>query len=109
MDSKLFIERAENELELAKIIFTITKDESLQQEIFFVKEPLTFYSAVISHSYDCIFYCAKAYLLKKGIIIDAPEEHKKAYEAFKQKVQEGIIDVELLKIYEQMIVNLNYC
>ncbi len=108
MDSKLFIERVENEFELAKIIFEITSKESIQKEVFYINQPLTSYSAVISHSYYCIFYCAKAYLLKKGIVTDAPEEHKKTYEAFRELVEEGVVDVELLRIYEKIIVKADY-
>lgn len=53
MDSniKLYIERAENELELAKIIFTLTENQSIQQDVFHVDKTKTFYSSVISHSY----------------------------------------------------------
>ena len=65
---------------------------------------MTFYSAVISHAYYCIFYSAKAYLLKKGIKINAPEEHRKTYEAFKELTDKGELDVELLKFYEKMLV-----
>ena len=65
---------------------------------------MTFYSAVISHAYYCIFYSAKAYLLKKGIKINAPEEHRKTYEAFKELTDKGELDVELLKLYEKMLV-----
>ncbi|HLD72028.1 MAG TPA: HEPN domain-containing protein [Candidatus Nanoarchaeia archaeon] len=104
MDLKLYLERAENELILAKAIFTLTQDEKLQKETFEIKSPLTFYSAVISHAYYCIFYSAKAYLLKKGIKVEAPEEHRKTYEEFKKLVLEGIIDVELLKFYEQAMI-----
>lgn len=104
MDLKLYLERAENELILAKAICTLTENEKLQREAFEIKSPLTFYSAVISHAYYCIFYSAKAYLLKKGIIVDAPEEHRKTYEEFKKLVLEGVIDVELLKFYEQAMI-----
>ncbi len=104
MDLRLYLERAENELTLAQAIFILTKDEKLQREAFEIQTPLTFYSAVISHSYYCIFYSAKAYLLKKGIKVEAPEEHRKTYEEFKRLVLEGIIDVELLKFYEQAMI-----
>jgi len=104
MDSTLYLERAENELELAKIVFKITNEIDLQEKIFHIKEPLTFFSAVISHSYYCIFYTAKAYLIKKGIKIPPPEEHKKTYEEFKKFVNKGVLDVELLKIYEEVMI-----
>ncbi len=105
MDSILYLERAENELELAKVIFTITNEKNIQENIFGLKQPLTFFSAVISHSYYSIFYAAKSYLLTKGIKTDSPEEHKKTFEEFKKLVEKGIIDVELLKIYEEMYMH----
>jgi uncharacterized protein (UPF0332 family) len=46
---------------------------------------------------------AKAYLLTKGIKTDAPEEHKKTYDAFKKLVEQGAVDIELLKIYQQLM------
>ena len=106
MDSstKLLLERAENELELAKIIFTVTENKDIQTDIFHIDKAQTFYSAVISHSYYCIFYSAKAYLSTKGIKTDAPEVHKKTFDAFKTFVHEGVLSVELLKIYEELLI-----
>ncbi len=104
MDSKLFIHRAENEIKLALIILKISEEVSLQKEIFSINEPETYYSAVISHSYYSIFYSAKAYLSFKEIKTSAPEEHKKTFEEFSKFVQNGELDVELLKIYKEIIV-----
>jgi uncharacterized protein (UPF0332 family) len=104
MDSKLFIHRAENEIKLALIILKISEEVILQKEIFSINEPETYYSAVISHSYYSIFYSAKAYLSFKGIKTSAPEEHKKTFEEFSKFVQNGELDVELLKIYKEIIV-----
>lgn len=104
MTSTIYIERAENELELAKIIFKITNDENLQENVFLINKPLTFFSSVIIHSYYCIFYSAKAYLLNKGIATNAPEEHKKTFLEFKKLVESGLIDVELLRIYEALVI-----
>ena len=104
MDSKLYIHRAENEIKLAEILFTISEKPEIQTEIFFIKDPETYYSGVISHSYYSIFYCAKAYLLKKGVKVSAPEEHKKAFEEFKKFVESGELDVELLIIYQEALV-----
>ena len=104
MDSELYLERAENELELAKIIFTLTEQENLQKDIFHLDRTMTFFSAVISHSYYSIFYAAKAHLLKKSIRTRPPEEHKKTFDEFKIQVEEGILDVELLKIYQNAII-----
>ncbi|MFH1399474.1 MAG: hypothetical protein ABIG95_05170 [Candidatus Woesearchaeota archaeon] len=104
MVSILYLERAENELELARIVFKITNDEKLQKEVFMLKKPLTFYSSVISHSYSCISYSAKAYLGTKNVKTEAPEEHKKTYEALKKLVDAGEMDVELLRIYEKIMI-----
>lgn len=106
MDSniKLLLERAENELDLAKVIFTTTEDKNIQTEVFHLNKTQTFYSSVISHSYYCIFYSAKAYLLMKGITTEAPEVHKKTFEAFKKFVSEGVVSEELLKIYEEVLI-----
>ncbi len=104
MDLGLYLDRAENELELAKVIFRLTEEKDLQRDVFHVDHPLSFFSAVISHSYYCIFYAAKAYLLKKGIITSPPEEHRKTYEEFGRLAEDGAIDVELLKIYQNALI-----
>ncbi|MEM4397177.1 MAG: HEPN domain-containing protein [Candidatus Woesearchaeota archaeon] len=64
MDSKveLYLKRARNELEIAKLLFTLSGNKKLNE--FDLDENETFYSSVISHSYYCIFYSAKAILLK---------------------------------------------
>ncbi|MFH1182230.1 MAG: hypothetical protein V1702_04685, partial [Candidatus Woesearchaeota archaeon] len=84
MDSKLYLHRAENEIKLAEIIFVISEEPVIQKETFKIKEPETYFSAVIAHSYYSIFYGAKAYLAKKGIEVSAPDEHKKAFDEFKK-------------------------
>ncbi len=106
MDSnvKLFLERAENEIDLANIIFKISEDEKIQIGIFHLDKTQTFYSAVISRCYYAIFYSAKAYLLNKNIKVEAPEEHKKAFEAFSKLVDSGKLDIELLNIYKSLII-----
>lgn len=106
MDSmiKIYLSRALNELSQAKLLFAISGDKEKKQE-FQIEEEMTFYSGAISHAYYSIFYCAKALLLTKGIKTTAPEVHKKTYEAFKENfVDTGIIDSELLLIYEKMII-----
>ena len=108
MDSKLYIHRAENEIKLAEVIFTISEEPNMQKETFKINNPETYYSAVISHSYYAIFYGAKAYLAKKGVQVSAPEEHKKAFIEFKKFVETGELDVELLKIYEEALVRAEY-
>ncbi len=102
-ESKLYIKRAQNEINLSKIIMKISKNDNMQADIFEMPAD-TYYSAVISHSYYAIFYMAKAYLLTKRIKIKAPEEHRKTYEAFEKLVEQGAVDVELLKIYRQLMM-----
>lgn len=108
MDSSLYIHRAENEIKLAGMIFAISEEPDIQKETFDIKDPETYYSAVIAHSYYSIFYGAKAYLAKKGVKVSAPEEHKNAFEEFKKFVDSGELDVELLKIYQQALVRAEY-
>ncbi|MBI2176160.1 HEPN domain-containing protein [Candidatus Woesearchaeota archaeon] len=85
------------------MILRISDDISLQVTVFGMKQD-TYYSATISHAYYSIFYSAKAYLLLKGIKTEAPEEHRKTFDAFSRLVDNGIVDVELLNIYKNMLV-----
>lgn len=105
MDSifKIYLKRAENELNLSMMIQKISDDKQIQLDIFGTQED-TYYSAVISHAYYAIFYAAKAYLLLKGIKTKAPEEHRKTIEGFSKLVDKGVVDVELLKIYQTMLI-----
>lgn len=106
MDSKvkLYLERAENEFRLAKAVFNLSEKQEIKSALE-VNPKDTFYSAVISHCYYAIFYCAKAILLTKGIETKAPEIHKKTLDTFKENfVDTGNLDIELLKIYRKMIV-----
>ena len=100
---KIYLERAQNELNLSIMVQKISDDKKLQLEIFAMKED-TYYSAVISHAYYSIFYAAKAYLMVKGIKTSAPEEHKKTFEEFSKLVEKGTVDIELLKIYQNMLI-----
>jgi uncharacterized protein (UPF0332 family) len=100
---QIYLARAENELNLATMIQKISDDKEMQVAIFEMKED-TYYSASIAHAYYSIFYAAKAYLLTKKIKTQAPEEHKKTFNAFSNLVNQGIIDVELLRIYQQMLI-----
>ena len=103
--SELYLMRAENELVAAEILFEVSGNKKLQKEEFKIEKDFTFYSSVISHSYYCIFFSAKAILAKQGIKTNAPEVHKKTLEAFeKYLVKTGKLDLELLKIYKKMIV-----
>ncbi|MFC1691465.1 HEPN domain-containing protein [Nanoarchaeota archaeon] len=105
MDSgyEIYLQRAQNELNLSLMIMRISNDKELQVSTFGMKED-TYYSAAISHAYYCVFYAAKAYLLLKKIKTDAPEEHKKTFEEFSKLVEKGIVDVELLRIYQKILI-----
>ncbi len=105
MDSlaKLFIERAESEIIEAETLFKLSEDAVLKEQLK-IESSKTFYSGVISHSYYSIFYCAKAYLLAKNIKIDSPREHQKVYNSFAKLVKEGVIQQDLLKIYDEEIM-----
>ncbi len=103
--AELYLQRAENELVAAQMLFDISSNPNLQREQFKLEKEFTFYSTVISHSYYCIFYSAKAILIKEGIKTEAPEVHKKTIIAFeKYLVETGELNVELLKIYKKIIV-----
>jgi len=104
MDSIQYLQRAENEFILSTLIQKITLNKDIQENIFKIEEPQSFFSSVITHSYYCIFYSAKAYLIKKGIKTTPPEEHKNTFNEFKKLVDKGILDIELLKIYSKAII-----
>ena len=104
LDYKIYLERAENEINLSEIIMELSLNKDIQIKSFSLKKIDTYFSSVISHAYYCIFYCAKAYLLTKGVKTEFPEEHKKTYEEFKKFVEEGTIDVELLKLYKKTLI-----
>ena len=104
-ETELYLQRAENELVAAQMLFDISSNTKLQREQFKLEKDFTFYSSVINHSYYSIFYSAKASLIKIGIKTDAPEVHKKTLEAFeKYLVKTGKLDFELLKIYREIVV-----
>ncbi len=105
MDSKvrLYLERAENELRLAKAIFNLSNSEKIKAELE-ANPKDTFYSSVIGHAYYSIFYCARAYLFFKEIKIPEQGQHQAVYYKFKKFVNEGIIGKELLEIYDDLAV-----
>ncbi len=108
-EAELYLQRAENELVAAQMLFEISSNEILQKEQFKLEKNFTFYNTVISHSYYCIFYSAKAILIKEGIKTDAPEVHKKTILAFeKYLVETGNLNVELLKINIKKITKNSY-
>src|SRR3989338_1937169 len=97
--SELYLQRAENELVVAQMLFQISSNTFLQKEQFKLEKEFTFYSTVIGHSYYSIFFSAKAMLIKNGIRTEAPEVHKKTVEAFETYlVNTGKLDIELLRI-----------
>lgn len=98
-----YLERAQNELNLAEIIIEISTNQNFQNN-FKVTKIDTYFSGVISHAYYAIFYSAKAYLLQKGIKTKVPNEHQKTYKKFKKLVMKGVIDAELLNIYEDILI-----
>ena len=102
-EHKIYLSRSQNELNLSIMIMRISDDKELQVSIFGMKED-TYYSATISHAYYSIFYAAKAYLSLKGIKTQAPEEHKKTYDEFSKFVNKDVIDLELLRIYQNMFM-----
>ena len=103
--AKLYLQRAENELVVANMLFNISSDEKLQKEEFKLEEHFTFYSGAISHSYYSMFYAAKAILIENGIKTDAPNVHVKTIEAFETYlVKTGKLDAELLTIYKKIVV-----
>jgi len=105
MDSKieLFMQRAQDELLLAQTDMRISQEEDIKK-ILGILITKTFYHSVISHAYYAIFNGAKAYLCKKGIITTPPAEHRKTYEKFKEQVDTGHLDKELLDIYEDELM-----
>jgi len=100
---KNYLERAQNEINLSEIVMELSVNPSAQTN-FKVTKLDTYFSSVISHAYYCIFYSAKAYLLKKSIKTKIPNEHKKTYEEFRGLIKKGIVDKELLKIYDEILV-----
>lgn len=99
----LYLERAKNELDLAKAVFKLSTEIKLKLE-FELKLDVTFFSNVINSAYYCIFYSAKALLYTKGVVTDPPEEHSKTLGEFEKLVNSGEIDVELLKIYKSIVI-----
>ena len=101
MDLKVkgYLERAENELILAKANFELSTKKEVKLALNIPLEK-TFFNNVISEVYYSIFYVAKAYLLFHDIETKMPGEHKKTYEKFKKLVVFDKLDVQLNKIYE---------
>jgi uncharacterized protein (UPF0332 family) len=106
MDSlvRIYLQRSLNEISIAKLLLAVSEDTSKKRE-FQIDDEMTFYSGTISHAYYAIFYAAKALLLSREIKTEMPDVHKKTYELFKiEFVDSGVLDAELLGIYQKMIV-----
>ena len=101
--SKLYLKRAQNELNLSTITMKISDDKEIQITTFKLPSDI-YYNAAITHAYYCIFYCAKAYLMSKNIKTEAPEEHKKTYEELQKFVQKGTITKKWLDIYQNELI-----
>src|SRR3989344_3271299 len=104
MDSKvnLLMDRAENEILAAQALKRLSEEDLLKTEFNF---PIStsFYSSVISHAYYSIFYCAKAYILYNNISLLLKQgQHQQVYFEFRKLVNKGVIETELLKIYEDV-------
>jgi len=99
----LYLDRAKNELDLANAVFKISTETRIKLDLE-LKEDSTFFSNVISNSYYCIFYSAKAFLYARGIVTFLPEEHRKTLEEFEKLADSGQIDQELVKIYKDIVV-----
>lgn len=104
---ELYLMRAEDEFLLAGKDMQLST-ELKTKEILGIPQNKTFFYSVIAHAYYSIFHCAKAYLLSKGIKTYAPQEHKKTYSKLKQFISEGILDKELLRIYESEITKADF-
>jgi len=105
MDSEvnLYLLRAEDEFLLARNDMRISLEQETK-EYLGIQKNKTFFHSVINHAYYSIFYATKAYLYIKGIITTIPDEHLKTYNELKRLAINGIIDKELIRIYETEII-----
>lgn len=110
MDSEvsLLLGRAENELLIARTLKKLSEDESRAVSLK-IPRGSTFYSSVISHAYYAIFYSAKAYLASKKIALSSEQgQHQQVYYKFSRLVKEGVVDMELFKIYEEIKIKAEF-
>lgn len=102
--AKLYLERAENELATAELLFKISADIDLKKSAG-VPLKFTFYSGAISHAYYAIFNAAKGILAQEGVKTYPPDVHKKTLNAFREHfVDSGKLNVKLLTIYKQLYI-----
>lgn len=101
---ELYLQRAENELVAAQVLFEVSRNSALQKE-FNLEGEFTFYSDAIGHAYYCIFNSAKAILLTEGVKTYPPDLHRKTLDAFERHlVKTGNLDVQLLSLYRKSII-----
>jgi uncharacterized protein (UPF0332 family) len=101
--TKLYLERAKNELILGQTIFKISWNKKIKEQLTLTKD-ITFYSGAIVHAYYCIFFSAKAYLNENNIKTTKPGIHHKTFHEFKKFVDSGKLNQELLELYEEMLI-----
>lgn len=103
MDSEVELssKRAENELIAAKALFSLSELVEAKK-LLKVSADETFYNSVIEHAYYSIFYCAKAYLMNKGIKFPEQGQHQAVYFAFRKLVREGKVAIELVELYKEV-------
>ena len=101
---EVYLDRANNEIMVAASLKRLSERET-DRVNFNLPDDVSFYSAVISHSYYAIFYAAKAILLTKDVETKSPEVHKKTFDEFKLRfVDTEELDLSFLKIYKKLIV-----
>jgi len=100
--TELLLKRAENEIVTAEKLKRMSEDSETKTFMEIPKD-MTFYSAVISHSYYAVFYSAKAYLLARNVpLLSRQGQHQQVYFEFRKLVQNGVIEKELLTVYEDV-------
>ena len=97
---KGYLDRAENELVLAKANFELSTKQEVKN-VLNIPLTKTFFNNVISESYYAIFYSAKAFLISMNIKTEPPEEHKKTYYELKKLVESKKLDKQLAEIYDE--------
>ena len=101
---EVYLDRANNEIMVAASLKRLSERET-DRVNFDLPDDVSFYSAVISHSYYAIFYAAKAILPTKDVETKSPEVHKKTFDEFKLRfVDTEELDLSFLKIYKKLIV-----
>ncbi|MFW5846852.1 MAG: hypothetical protein ACOCUU_01710 [Nanoarchaeota archaeon] len=99
---KLLIDRALNEILTAKVLKKLSEVSSLKKNLEIPKDS-SFYSDVIGHSYYALFYSAKAYLLSMKVNLKSQQgQHQQVYYEFRKLVYKGIIDKDLLNLYNNV-------